>query len=84
VLSYNQIMRVLEQEMTARAILTLSQYVVLLRLSDVPEGRMKMSEFVEAIVYSTGGLTRSSSGCGARGWWAGISRPRTEVSCTRL
>jgi DNA-binding MarR family transcriptional regulator len=58
VLSYNEIMRVLEQEMTAGADLTLSQYDVLLRLSEAPEGRMKMSELADAIVYSTGGLTR--------------------------
>lgn len=68
VLSYNQIMRVLEPEMTARADLTLSQYDVLLRLSEAAEGRMKMTELAEAIVYSTGGLTRLVE----RMWRAGL------------
>jgi DNA-binding MarR family transcriptional regulator len=58
VLSYNEITRTLEREMVDQVDMTLSQYDVLLRLSEVPEGRMKMSELAEAIVYSTGGLTR--------------------------
>lgn len=58
VLSYNRIARELEREMVERAGLTLSQYDVLLRLSETPGGRMRMSELADAIVYSTGGLTR--------------------------
>jgi DNA-binding MarR family transcriptional regulator len=58
VLSYNQITKVLEREMVEQAGLTLSQYDVLLRLSETADGRMRMSELAEAIVYSTGGLTR--------------------------
>jgi DNA-binding MarR family transcriptional regulator len=58
VLSYNQITKVLEREMVEQAGLTLSQYDVLLRLSETAGGRMRMSELAEAIVYSTGGLTR--------------------------
>jgi DNA-binding MarR family transcriptional regulator len=57
-LSYNEITRTLEREMIDKADLTLPQYDVLLRLSEVPGGRMKMSELAEAVVYSTGGLTR--------------------------
>jgi DNA-binding MarR family transcriptional regulator len=57
VLSYNQISKVLEREMADRAGLTLSQYDVLLRLSEAPDGRMRMSELADAILYSTGGLT---------------------------
>src|SRR5712664_1184703 len=58
VLSYNRLMGVLEEEMQAQAGITLSQYDVLLRLGETGEGRMKMSELADAIVYSTGGLTR--------------------------
>jgi DNA-binding MarR family transcriptional regulator len=58
VLSYNQIMRVLEREMAEQAGITLSQYDVLLRLSETDGGQMRMSDLAEAIVYSTGGLTR--------------------------
>ena len=57
VLSYNRLMGVLEGEMQTQAGITLSQYDVLLRLAET-EGRMKMSELADAIVYSTGGLTR--------------------------
>jgi DNA-binding MarR family transcriptional regulator len=58
VLSYNRIMPVLEREMDARTGITLSQYDVLLRLAETVQGRMKMSDLADAIVYSTGGLTR--------------------------
>jgi DNA-binding MarR family transcriptional regulator len=58
VLSYNRLMPVLEREMEAETGLTLSQYDVLLRLAGTFEGRMKMRDLAEAIVYSTGGLTR--------------------------
>lgn len=58
VLSYNRLMGVLEGEMQAQVGMTLSQYDVLLRLAETTEGRMKMSELADAIVYSTGGLTR--------------------------
>lgn len=58
VLSYNRLMRVLEGEMQMQAGITLSQYDVLLRLAETAERRMKMSELADAIVYSTGGLTR--------------------------
>jgi DNA-binding MarR family transcriptional regulator len=58
VLSYNRIMPVLEREMEAGTGITLSQYDVLLRLAETVEGRMKMSDLAEAIVYSSGGLTR--------------------------
>jgi DNA-binding MarR family transcriptional regulator len=58
VLSYTQIMRVLEREMAEQVGITLSQYDVLLRLSESDGGQMRMSDLAEAIVYSTGGLTR--------------------------
>jgi DNA-binding MarR family transcriptional regulator len=58
VLSYNRLMGVLEGEMQTQVGITLSQYDVLLRLAETAEGRMKMSELADAIVYSTGGLTR--------------------------
>ncbi|HEV3380549.1 MAG TPA: MarR family transcriptional regulator [Trebonia sp.] len=58
VLSYNQLMAVLEREMQDGAGITLSQYDVLLRLGQAPGGRLKMSELAGAILYSTGGLTR--------------------------
>jgi DNA-binding MarR family transcriptional regulator len=58
VLSYNQIMSVLEREMQARAGITLSQYDVLLRLAEASGGRLTMSELAGAVLYSTGGLTR--------------------------
>jgi DNA-binding MarR family transcriptional regulator len=58
VLSYNHLMAVLEREMRDGAGLTLSQYDVLLRLGEVPGGRMKMSDLAGAVLYSTGGLTR--------------------------
>jgi DNA-binding MarR family transcriptional regulator len=58
VLSYNQMTKVLEREMADGAGLTLSQYDVLLRLSEVPGGRMRMTDLAQAIVYSSGGLTR--------------------------
>jgi len=38
VLSYNRLMGVLEEEMQARAGITLSQYDVLLRLGESPRG----------------------------------------------
>ena len=58
VLSYNQLMSVLEGEMQAGAGITLSQYDVLLRLAESAEGRLTMSELAGAVLYSTGGLTR--------------------------
>jgi DNA-binding MarR family transcriptional regulator len=58
VLSYNQLMGVLEREMQARAGITLSQYDVLLRLAEASGGRLTMSELAGAVLYSTGGLTR--------------------------
>jgi DNA-binding MarR family transcriptional regulator len=58
VLSYSKLMAVLEREMRDETGLTLSQYDVLLRLAEVPGGRLKMSDLAQAIVYSTGGLTR--------------------------
>ncbi|MFJ4920111.1 MarR family winged helix-turn-helix transcriptional regulator [Streptomyces sp. NPDC088725] len=57
-LAYNRITRAMESEMAERAGLTLSQYDVLLRLSESTGGRMRMSDLAEAVVYSTGGLTR--------------------------
>jgi len=58
VLSYNRLMTVLEREMQDGAGITLSQYDVLLRLAEAPGGRLTMTELAQAIVYSTGGLTR--------------------------
>src|SRR3984957_19432628 len=58
VLSYNRLMAVLEREMQDGTGIALSQYDVLLRLAEAPGGRLKMSELAQAIVYSTGGLTR--------------------------
>jgi DNA-binding MarR family transcriptional regulator len=58
VLSYNRLMAVLEREMQDATGSTLSQYDVLLRLAEAPGGRLKMSELAQAILYSTGGLTR--------------------------
>jgi DNA-binding MarR family transcriptional regulator len=58
VLCYHRLMGVLEGEMQTQAGITLSQYDVLLRLAETAGGRMKMSELADAIVYSTGGLTR--------------------------
>ena len=58
VLSYNQLMSVLERELQAGAGITLSQYDVLLRLAQAREGRLTMSELAGAVLYSTGGLTR--------------------------
>jgi DNA-binding MarR family transcriptional regulator len=58
VLSYNRLMAVLEREMQDGTGITLSQYDVLLRLAEAPDGRLKMSDLAQAIVYSTGGLTR--------------------------
>jgi DNA-binding MarR family transcriptional regulator len=56
--AYHQIIPQLEHEMAEAVDLTLSQYDVLLRLSEAPGGRMRMSGLAEAIVYSTGGLSR--------------------------
>jgi DNA-binding MarR family transcriptional regulator len=58
VVSYNRLMAVLEREMQDETGIILSQYDVLLRLAEAPGGRLKMSELAQAIVYSTGGLTR--------------------------
>src|ERR1700733_16287680 len=58
VLSYNRLMVVLEREMQDATGIPLSQYDVLLRLAEAPGGRLTMSELAQAIVYSTGGLTR--------------------------
>jgi len=58
VLSYNQLMSVLERELQAEAGITLSQYDVLLRLAQAPGGQLTMSELAGAVLYSTGGLTR--------------------------
>jgi DNA-binding MarR family transcriptional regulator len=58
VLSYNGLVAVLEREMQDGTGITLSQYDVLLRLAEAPGGRLTMSELAQAIVYSTGGLTR--------------------------
>jgi DNA-binding MarR family transcriptional regulator len=58
VLSYNRLMAVLEREMQEGAGITLSQYDVLLRLAEAPGGRLKMSDLADAVLYSTGGLTR--------------------------
>jgi DNA-binding MarR family transcriptional regulator len=58
VLSYNRLMAVLEREMQDGTGITLSQYDVLLRLAEAPGHRLKMTELAQAIVYSTGGLTR--------------------------
>ena len=58
VLSYNQLMSVLERELQAGAGITLSQYDVLLRLAQAPGGQLTMSDLAGAVLYSTGGLTR--------------------------
>jgi DNA-binding MarR family transcriptional regulator len=58
VLSYNKLMAVLERDMQEGAGITLSQYDVLLRLAQAPGGRLKMSDLADAVLYSTGGLTR--------------------------
>ncbi|MCW2891969.1 MAG: MarR family transcription regulator [Actinomycetia bacterium] len=58
VLSYNRLVAVLGREMQDETDVTLSQYDVLLRLAEAPGHRLKMSELAQAIVYSTGGLTR--------------------------
>ena len=58
VLSYNKLMAVLEREMRDETGITLPQYDVLLRLAEAPGGRLKMRDLAQAIVYSTGGLTR--------------------------
>jgi DNA-binding MarR family transcriptional regulator len=58
VLSYNRLMTVLEREMHDETGITLSQYDVLLRLAEAPGGRLTMTELAQAIVYTTGGLTR--------------------------
>jgi len=76
VLSYNGLTAVLEREMRDETGITLSQYDVLLRLAEAPGGRLKMTDLAQAIVYSTGGLTRLSNGCGGRAW-CGASRRST-------
>src|ERR1700751_1089707 len=58
VLSYNRLMAVLEREMQEGAGITLSQYDVLLRLAEAPGRRLKTSDLADAVLYSTGGLTR--------------------------
>jgi DNA-binding MarR family transcriptional regulator len=58
VLSYNRLVAVLEREMQDATGITLSQYDVLLRLAEAPGGRLTMTALAQAIVYSTGGLTR--------------------------
>jgi DNA-binding MarR family transcriptional regulator len=58
VLAYGQITQAMEREMSQSVGLTLSQYDVLLRLAESAEGRMRMSDLADAVVYSTGGLTR--------------------------
>jgi DNA-binding MarR family transcriptional regulator len=58
VLSYNRLMALLEREMQDATGITLSQYDVLLRLAEAPGGRLTMTELAQAIVYTTGGLTR--------------------------
>jgi DNA-binding MarR family transcriptional regulator len=58
VLAYNQLIRLLESEMEGSVGISLSQYDVLLRLSEAPGRRMRMTDLADAILYTTGGLTR--------------------------
>src|ERR1700744_6097005 len=58
VLSYNRLMAELEREMQDGTGIKLSQYDVLLRLAEAPGHRLKMTELAQAVVYTTGRLTR--------------------------
>lgn len=55
---HTRVMRLLERELKAEHDLGLSEYDVLHRLQDAEEHCLRMSELAEALLYSTGGLTR--------------------------
>jgi DNA-binding MarR family transcriptional regulator len=52
------ISRKLENELQAAEDLSLAEYDVLLRLYHAPERRLRMGELAEAVLFSSGGLTR--------------------------
>jgi DNA-binding MarR family transcriptional regulator len=52
------IVRELERELQEAEGLSLAEYDVLLRLYHAPERRIRMGELAEAVLFSTGGLTR--------------------------
>lgn len=52
------IMRVLERELQAAHALSLAEYDVLLHLHNAPHARLRMGELAEAVLFSTGGVSR--------------------------
>lgn len=56
--AHTRVMRLLERDLRESHGLTLAEYDVLHRLQSAPGHRMRMSEMAQALLYTTGGLTR--------------------------
>jgi DNA-binding MarR family transcriptional regulator len=55
---HTAIMRALERELQAAHALSLAEYDVLLHLHNAPHARLRMGELAEAVLFSTGGVSR--------------------------
>lgn len=56
--SHVAIMRALEREIQSAHQLSLAEYDVLLNLNNAPEQKLRLGELAQAILFSTGGLSR--------------------------
>ncbi|MEV4757144.1 MarR family transcriptional regulator [Micromonospora sp. NPDC049559] len=56
--AHSRLLRELERELGEASGLSVAQYDVLLRLSHAPEKRLRMVDLSEAVLYTTGGVTR--------------------------
>ena len=56
--AHAEVVRELDEELTARHGLPLSSYDVLVQLSEAPEGRLRMSNLADAVLLSRSGLSR--------------------------
>lgn len=58
----------LNRDLEARAGLSLNEYEILVRLSEAPEGRVRMSVLAEQLVHSRSRLTHTVARMQRRGW----------------
>ena len=56
--SYTTVMRALERELQTAHALSIAEYDVLIHLHNAPAQRARMGDLAEAVLFSTGGLTR--------------------------
>lgn len=62
------LLRALDRQLIAESAITLSDYEVLVLLSEAPDRRMRMSQLADAMIATRSGVTRAANRLAGAGW----------------